>query len=190
VTKDYDTRFKSIFAEVAAEHADAMATAGLSYRYLLIDAAAASLLHSEGGFLWACKNYEGDVLGDLVASGYGSHAMMTSELFGIDGSAEFEASHGTMPALHQAHLAGEPVYANPCSSAFAWTRGLARRAELDGQPELARIAHTIESSLLEVIDEGHYTIDMQPRWRGDGELTTTTDLLRLAAARTAQHLGA
>jgi isocitrate dehydrogenase len=161
VSKIYDGRFKELFAEIyETEFKAQFCDAGLSYFYTLIDDAAARLVKGEGGFLWACKNYDGDVMSDLVASASGSLAMMTSVLVSPSGVYEYEAAHGTVQQHYYKWRKGEKTSTNPAALIFAWTGALAKRAELDGTPELAAFARRLEQATLDTIEGGEMTGDL------------------------------
>ena len=161
ISKTYDGTFKAIFQRVFdAEFKDSFAAAGIEYFYTLIDDAVARIMKSEGGMLWACKNYDGDVMSDMVASACGSLAMMTSVLVSPSGAFEYEASHGTVQKHYYRYLNGEKTSTNPVALIFAWTGALAKRAELDGTPELAAFAKRLEEATLGVIEDGVMTGDL------------------------------
>lgn len=161
ISKTYDGRFKEIFHSIfEAEFKTAFAENGIEYFYTLIDDAVARIMQSEGGFLWACKNYDGDVMSDMIASACGSLAMMTSVLVSPSGAYEYEAAHGTVQKHYYRYLAGEKTSTNPCALIFAWTGALAKRAELDGTRELADFARTLESATLHTIEAGVMTADL------------------------------
>ena len=161
ISKTYDGNFKAIFQRVFDEEFKAkFDAAGIEYFYTLIDDAVARVMKSEGGFLWACKNYDGDVFSDMLATAFGSLAMMTSVLVSPDGYYEFEAAHGTIPRHYHKYLKGEPTSTNPVATLFAWTGALAKRGELDGIPELVKFAHSVEECTLEAIAEGNMTGDL------------------------------
>ena len=161
ISKTYDGTFKAIFQRVFdAEFKDSFAAAGIEYFYTLIDDAVARIMKSEGGMLWACKNYDGDVMSDMVASACGSLAMMTSVLVSPSGAFEYEASHGTVQKHYYRYLNGEKTSTNPVALIFAWTGALAKRAELDGTPELAAFAKRLEEATLSVIEDGVMTGDL------------------------------
>ena len=162
ILKAYDGRFKDIFAEVfAAEFADKFKAANLVYEHRLIDDMVASALKWPGGFVWACKNYDGDVQSDSVAQGYGSLGLMTSALVTPDGKImEAEAAHGTVTRHYRQHQKGEPTSTNSIASIFAWTQGLAHRAKLDNNAELARYATTLEKVCVDTVEAGFLTKDL------------------------------
>ena len=161
ISKTYDHRFKDIFAEVfEADYKDAFAQAGITYFYTLIDDAVARVIRSEGGFIWACKNYDGDVMSDMVATAFGSLAMMTSVLVSPDGKYEYEAAHGTVTRHYYRYLNGEETSTNPIATIFAWSGALRKRAELDDIPALAAFADRLERASLSVIEDGIMTKDL------------------------------
>jgi len=162
ILKRYDGRFKDIFEEVfQAEYKKEFDSAGIWYEHRLIDDMVAQGIKSSGGFVWACKNYDGDVQSDVVAQGYGSLGLMTSVLMCPDGKTiESEAAHGTVTRHYREHQKGNPTSTNPVASIFAWTRGLEHRAKLDGTPELARFAQSLEKACVDVIDNGQMTKDL------------------------------
>ena len=162
VLKIYDGRFKDIFHDIyAAEFADKFKAAGLSYEHRLIDDMAATSLKRSGGYLWACKNYDGDVMSDLVAQGYGSLGLMTSVLTSPDGKVfESEAAHGTVTRHYRQYQKGGKTSTNPIASIFAWTRGLIRRGELDRTPKLIDFAKKLEQACIAAVESGHMTKDM------------------------------
>ncbi len=160
ISKTYDHRFKDIFADVfAAEYAQRFEDAGISFFYTLIDDAVARVMKSEGGFIWACKNYDGDVMSDMVSSAFGSLAMMTSVLVSPQGHFEYEAAHGTVQRHYYRHLKGEQTSTNSVATIFAWTGALRKRGELDDLPELMAFADRLEQATLSTIEEGRMTGD-------------------------------
>ncbi len=161
ISKIYDGRFKDIFNRIYAEEFDArFKAADIQYGYYLIDDAVARVMKSNGGFLWACKNYDGDVMSDMVASTFGSLAMMTSVLVSPDGHFEYEAAHGTVQQHYYRHLKGQKTSTNPIALIFAWSGAFRKRAELDNLPELKRYADLLEQASLEVIESGSMTGDL------------------------------
>ena len=161
ISKTYNGRFKEIFKKIFDEEfKDKFAKAGIEYFYTLIDDAVARVMRDEGGFLWACKNYDGDVMSDMVASASGSLAMMTSVLVSPDGVFEYEAAHGTVQRHYYRYLKGEKTSTNPVALIFAWTGALAKRAELDGTPELGDFAKRLEKETLGLIEDGSMTGDL------------------------------
>ena len=161
ISKTYDGTFKEIFQRVYdAEFKARFEAAGIDYFYTLIDDAVARVMKSEGGMLWACKNYDGDVMSDMIASACGSLAMMTSVLVSPDGVYEYEASHGTVQRHYYRYQKGEKTSTNPVALIFAWTGALAKRAELDGTDDLAAFAKKLEAATLGVIEDGTMTGDL------------------------------
>ena len=162
ILKRYDGRFKDIFAETfESEFKADFEAAGISYEHRLIDDMVAQVLKWEGGIVWACKNYDGDVQSDVVAQGYGSLGLMTSVLMTPDGrTVEAEAAHGTVTRHYRQHQQGKPTSTNPVASIFAWTRGLAHRGKLDGTPEVTSFARTLEEVCVETIEAGRMTKDL------------------------------
>ena len=161
ISKIYDGDFKEIFQKVYDEEfKDKFEAAGIEYFYTLIDDAVARIMKCEGGMLWACKNYDGDVMSDMIASACGSLAMMTSVLVSPNVEFEYEASHGTVQKHYYRYLKGEKTSTNPVALIFAWTGALAKRAELDGTPELAQFAEKLEKATLATIEDGIMTGDL------------------------------
>ncbi len=161
ISKTYDRRFKDIMQEVFdAEYADRFAAAGIEYFYTLIDDAVARVVRSHGGFIWACKNYDGDVMSDMVSTVYGSLAMMTSVLVSPHGYWEYEAAHGTVQRHYYKYLKGETTSTNSVASIFAWTGALRKRGELDGTPELGEFADRLERTTIATIEGGRMTGDL------------------------------
>jgi isocitrate dehydrogenase len=161
ISKTYDGNFKAIFQRIYdEEYKEKFEKAGIEYFYTLIDDAVARIMKSEGGMLWACKNYDGDVMSDMIASACGSLAMMTSILVSPNGEFEYEASHGTVQKHYYRWQAGEKTSTNPVALIFAWTGALAKRAELDGTPELADFAKKLEKATLDTIESGIMTGDL------------------------------
>jgi isocitrate dehydrogenase len=161
ISKKYDHTFKDIFQEIFDEkYSKAFEEAGITYFYTLIDDAVARVMKSEGGFIWACKNYDGDVMSDMISSAFGSLAMMTSVLVSPQGYFEFEAAHGTVQRHYYKHLKGEETSTNSVATIFAWTGALRKRGELDQLPELVRFADELEKACLTTIEEGKMTKDL------------------------------
>jgi len=161
ISKKYDHRFKDIFAEIfEAEYKEKFDDAGIEYFYTLIDDAVARVVRSEGGYIWACKNYDGDVMSDMVATAYGSLAMMTSVLVSPEGVYEYEAAHGTVQRHYYKHLKGETTSTNSVATLFAWTGALRKRGELDGLAELSAFADKLEQATITTIEEGIMTGDL------------------------------
>ena len=161
ISKKYDHRFKDIFAEIfEMEYKARFEETGIEYFYTLIDDAVARVIRSEGGYIWACKNYDGDVMSDMVATAYGSLAMMTSVLVSPDGIYEYEAAHGTVQRHYYRYLKGEKTSTNPVATIYAWTGALRKRGELDGISELCKFADKLESAVLGTISDGIMTGDL------------------------------
>jgi isocitrate dehydrogenase len=179
ILKGYDGRFKDIFQEVyEAEFKSDFEAAGIIYEHRLIDDMVASSLKWEGGYVWACKNYDGDVQSDTVAQGFGSLGLMTSVLFTPDGkTVEAEAAHGTVTRHYRQHQQGKPTSTNPIASIFAWTRGLAHRGVLDGTPEVTAFAQTLERVCVETVEGGQMTKDLALLISPDAPWLTTEDFL-------------
>lgn len=161
ISKIYDHRFKDIFAEMyETDYKEKFEAAGIEYFYTLIDDAVARIMKSEGGFIWACKNYDGDVMSDMISSAFGSLAMMTSVLVSPQGYYEYEAAHGTVQKHYYRHLKGEETSTNSVATIFAWTGALRKRGELDGLPELAAFADSLEKATIGTIESGYMTGDL------------------------------
>ena len=179
ILKAYDGRFKDLFQEVfEAEFKADFDAAGLTYEHRLIDDMVAAALKWEGGYVWACKNYDGDVQSDTVAQGYGSLGLMTSVLLTPDGkTCEAEAAHGTVTRHYRAHMRGEKTSTNPIASIFAWTQGLSFRAKLDGTPDVAKFAETLEQVCVETVESGEMTKDLAILISPDAPWLTTEGFL-------------
>ena len=161
ISKKYDHTFKDIFQEIYdTEYKEAFEKAGITYFYTLIDDAVARVMKAEGGFIWACKNYDGDVMSDMVSSAFGSLAMMTSVLVSPNGYFEYEAAHGTVQRHYYKHLKGEETSTNSVATIFAWTGALRKRGELDENPELQKFADCLEQATLNTIENGKMTKDL------------------------------
>ena len=161
ISKKYDHRFKDIFQEVFdAEYKEKFEAAGIEYFYTLIDDAVARVIRSNGGYIWACKNYDGDVMSDMVSTAYGSLAMMTSVLVSPDGIYEYEAAHGTVQRHYYKYLKGETTSTNSVATIFAWSGALRKRGELDNTPELCAFADKLEKATIQTIEEGVMTGDL------------------------------
>lgn len=185
ISATYDHRFKEIFQEEFDEnYKAAFDKAGITYFYTLIDDAVARVIRSKGGFIWACKNYDGDVMSDMLATAFGSLAMMTSVLVSPTGKYEFEAAHGTVTRHYYKYLAGEETSTNPIATIFAWTGAFKKRGELDGNADLVRFGEALEKASLDVIEEGYMTGDLKAIFRKEGvepvALTTKKFLLKIA----------
>ena len=160
IAKKYDGRFREIFEEVFAEYKDAFEAAGIEYFYTLIDDAVARVMRSEGGFIWACKNYDGDVMSDMVSTAFGSLTMMTSVLVSPDGKYEYEAAHGTVTRHYYKHLQGEETSTNPIATIFAWSGAFRKRGEMDNIPELVNYADQLEAACFDTLNAGIVTKDL------------------------------
>jgi isocitrate dehydrogenase len=160
ISKKYHARFRDLFAEEAAARKGDLAGAGITYSYFLIDDAVAQTVKNEGGYLWACMNYDGDVMSDMVAEGFGSLGLMTSVLVNPDGKYEYEAAHGTVTRHYRRHQRGEETSTNSVASIYAWTGALARRGEMDGTPDVVDFAHKLERAVIETIEGGVMTRDL------------------------------
>ena len=161
ISKDYDQTFKILFQKVFDEEfKDKFEAAGLTYRYALIDDVAAKVIRSPGGMIWACKNYDGDVMSDMVSTAFGSLAMMTSVLVSPDGTTEYEAAHGTVTKHYYKHLKGEQTSTNPMATIFAWSGALRKRGQLDGTPDLSAFADKLEAACFETLGAGIMTKDL------------------------------
>ena len=161
ISKKYDHTFKDIFQDIFdAEYTKKFEDAGITYFYTLIDDAVARVMKSEGGYIWACKNYDGDVMSDMISSAFGFLAMMTSVLVSPDGNFEYEAAHGTVQRHYYKHLKGEETSTNSVATIFAWTGALRKRGELDGSQELMEFADRLEKATLDTIEEGEMTKDL------------------------------
>jgi isocitrate dehydrogenase len=179
ILKAYDGRFKDLFAEVfEAEFKSDFDAAGITYEHRLIDDMVAAALKWEGGYVWACKNYDGDVQSDTVAQGFGSLGLMTSVLMTPDGkTVEAEAAHGTVTRHYRQHQQGKPTSTNPIASIFAWTQGLAARGKMDGTPEVTRFAETLEKVCVDTVEGGQMTKDLALLIGPDAPWLTTEDFL-------------
>ena len=176
IAKIYDGTFKQIFADIfEAEYKERFEQAGITYFYTLIDDAVARVIRSEGGFIWACKNYDGDVMSDMVSTAFGSLAMMTSVLVSPDGKYEYEAAHGTVTRHYYRYLAGEKPSTNPMATIFAWTGALKKRGELDGNAELTAFAEKLEKVCIFVIERGTMTKDLAALWEGKEPNVVTSE---------------
>ncbi len=179
ILKRYDGRFKDLFAEVyEAEFKADFEAAGITYEHRLIDDMVAAALKWEGGYVWACKNYDGDVQSDTVAQGFGSLGLMTSVLMSADGkTVEAEAAHGTVTRHYRQHQQGKPTSTNPIASIFAWTRGLSARGRMDQTPEVSAFAETLERVCIETVESGKMTKDLALLVGGGQEFQTTQEFL-------------
>ncbi len=185
ISKTYDHRFKDIFAEIFDnEYKDKFESTGIEYFYTLIDDAVARIMKCEGGILWACKNYDGDVMSDMLASACGSLAMMSSVLVSPDGKYEYEAAHGTVTRHYYKYLKGESTSTNPMATLFAWTGALRKRAQLDGLSELEDFANRLEKASIETIEEGTITGDLKSLLKKEKkEVVNTENFLKAIATK-------
>lgn len=184
ISKKYDHTFKDIFQDIyAREYHDKFSAAGIEYFYTLIDDAVARVVRSSGGFIWACKNYDGDVMSDMVATAFGSLAMMTSVLVSPDGYFEFEAAHGTVTRHYYQYLKGEETSTNPVATLFAWTGALRKRGELDGTSSLVQFAGELEQAALDTIEKGIMTKDLALLAEGEKKIVNTRAFLEEVNAR-------
>jgi isocitrate dehydrogenase len=178
ILKAYDGRFKDLFAEIfEAEFKEDFDSVGITYEHRLIDDMVAAALKWEGGYVWACKNYDGDVQSDTVAQGFGSLGLMTSVLMTPDGKVEAEAAHGTVTRHYRLHQQGKPTSTNPIASIFAWTRGLEHRGNLDGTPQVVDFAETLERVCVETVESGQMTKDLALLVGPDQKWLTTEEFL-------------
>jgi len=187
ISKTYDHRFKDIFAELyEKEYKEAFEKAGIEYFYTLIDDAVARVIRGKGGFIWAVKNYDGDVMSDMIATAFGSLAMMTSVLVSPNGQYEYEAAHGTVTRHYYRYLKGEETSTNPVATIFAWTGALRKRGELDGLQDLQDFADRLEKATLDTIDSGVMTKDLAAMYEGEARGVNSREFLEAIAARMAE----
>ena len=188
ISKTYDHRFKDIFAEIfAKEYESKFSAAGIEYFYTLIDDAVARVIRSKGGMIWACKNYDGDVMSDMVATAFGSLAMMTSVLVSPDGNYEYEAAHGTVTRHYYKYKEGKTTSTNPVATIFAWSGALRKRGQLDGNAALAEFGDRLEKATIDTIESGEMTGDLAAIWKGEtaAKSLSTEDFLKAVASRLA-----
>ena len=184
ISKKYDHTFKDIFQEIFDEQYKAkFDELGIEYFYTLIDDAVARVVRSQGGFIWACKNYDGDVMSDMVSTAFGSLAMMTSVLVSPDGNYEYEAAHGTVTRHYYKYLKGEETSTNPVATLFAWTGALRKRGELDGNADLMAFADKLERATIDTIEGGVMTRDLVGLWEGETPARGVNSLEFLKAIR-------
>ncbi|MCL2036828.1 MAG: NADP-dependent isocitrate dehydrogenase [Oscillospiraceae bacterium] len=185
ISKTYDHRFKDIYEEIyESEYKSKFDGAGIEYFYTLIDDAVARVMRSDGGYIWACKNYDGDVMSDMVAAAFGSLGMMTSVLVSPDGAFEYEAAHGTVTRHYYKHLKGEETSTNSVATIFAWTGGLKKRGELDRLPELSAFAEKLEQATVDTIESGVMTGDLYSiSSLGQKKKVNTQDFIKEIASR-------
>ena len=181
ISKKYDQTFKLIFEEIYNEsYKEEFEKLGIEYFYTLIDDAVARVIRSKGGYIWACKNYDGDVMSDMVSTAFGSLAMMTSVLVSPDGNYEYEAAHGTVTRHYYRYLEGEKTSTNPIATIFAWTGALRERGEIDGNAPLVDFAGKLEKASLDTIESGKMTKDLVGLWEGSEAVALTTEEFILA----------
>ena len=184
ISKTYDHRFKDIFAEIyEKQYREDFEKAGITYFYTLIDDAVARVMRSKGGFIWACKNYDGDVMSDMIATAFGSQAMMTSVLVSPNGQFEYEAAHGTVTRHYYRHLKGEETSTNPVATIFAWSGALRKRGEMDGLAELRSFADRLEQATLDTINSGVMTKDLALLYEGEAKSVNSVEFLNAIASR-------
>ena len=184
ISKQYDHTFKDIFQEIYdAEYKEKFEALGIEYFYTLIDDAVARVIRSKGGFIWACKNYDGAVMSDMVSTAFGSLAMMTSVLVSPDGNYEYEAAHGTVTRHYYKYLQGEETSTNPVATLFAWSGALRKRGELDGIDALQRFADVLEKATIDTIESGVMTGDLCAMWEGEAPARKVTSLQFLQEIR-------
>ena len=187
ISKQYDHTFKDIFQEIYdAEYKEKFEALGIEYFYTLIDDAVARVIRSKGGFIWACKNYDGDVMSDMVSTAFGSLAMMTSVLVSPEGNYEYEAAHGTVTRHYYKYLKGDETSTNPVATLFAWSGALRKRGELDGIDALVRFADALEKATIDTIESGVMTGDLCAMWEGEAPARKVTSLQFLQEIR--RHL--
>ena len=191
IAKKYDGRFKAIFEEVFEEYKARFEEAGITYFYTLIDDAVARVMRSEGGFIWACKNYDGDVMSDMVSTAFGSLAMMTSVLVSPDGKYEYEAAHGTVTRHYYKYLQGEETSTNPIATIFAWSGAFRKRGEMDNLPELVKYADQLEGACFDTLNEGYATKDLVNLMEGiTPKMLTSAQFLSAIRERLEKRLAA
>ena len=190
ISKIYDHRFKDIFADMyEAEYKERFEAAGITYFYTLIDDAVARIMKSEGGFIWACKNYDGDVMSDMLSTAFGSLAMMTSVLVSPDGKYEYEAAHGTVTRHYYRYLKGEETSTNPMATIFAWSGALRKRGELDGIGELVNFGDQLEAACIDTLNEGIATKDLVGLMEGvETKAVNSVDFIAAIRARLEKRL--
>ncbi|MDY3928757.1 MAG: NADP-dependent isocitrate dehydrogenase [Clostridia bacterium] len=189
ISKKYDHRFKDIFAEIyEKEYKEKFDELGIEYFYTLIDDAVARVIRSNGGYIWACKNYDGDVMSDMVATAYGSLAMMTSVLVSPDGIYEYEAAHGTVQRHYYKHLKGEKTSTNSVATLFAWTGALRKRGELDNLPDLMKFADDLEKATIETIESGIMTGDLAALSTIENKRTVDTETFLVEVNNTLEKI--
>ena len=184
ISKIYDHNFKDIFADLfAAEYEEKFKAAGIEYFYTLIDDAVARVIRSKGGFIWACKNYDGDVMSDMIATAFGSLSMMTSVLVSPKGYYEYEAAHGTVTRHYYRYLKGEETGTNPVATIFAWTGALRKRGQLDDLPDLAAFADKLEKATIDTIESGIMTGDLASIFQGEAKSVPSRTFMQAIAEK-------
>ena len=184
ISKIYDHNFKDIFADLfAAEYEEKFKAAGIEYFYTLIDDAVARVIRSKGGFIWACKNYDGDVMSDMIATAFGSLSMMTSVLVSPKGYYEYEAAHGTVTRHYYRYLKGEETGTNPVATIFAWTGALRKRGQLDDLPDLAAFADKLEKATIDTIESGTMTGDLASIFQGEAKSVPSRAFMQAIAEK-------
>ena len=184
ISKIYDHNFKDIFADLfAAEYEEKFKAAGIEYFYTLIDDAVARVIRSKGGFIWACKNYDGDVMSDMIATAFGSLSMMTSVLVSPKGYYEYEAAHGTVTRHYYRYLKGEETGTNPVATIFAWTGALRKRGQLDDLPDLAAFADKLEKATIDTIESGVMTGDLASIFQGEAKSVPSRAFMQAIAEK-------
>ncbi len=189
ISKQYDQTFKLIFQDIyEKEYKEKFEALGIEYFYTLIDDAVARVIRSEGGYIWACKNYDGDVMSDMVSTAFGSLAMMTSVLVSPDGNFEYEAAHGTVTRHYYRYLKGEETSTNPVATIFAWTGAIRKRGELDGSAQLMEFADKLEKACIDTIEGGTLTKDLAGLWEGATPTVVNSKDFILAIRKTFEKL--
>ncbi len=191
ISKKYDAQFKIIFHEVFEEYKEQFEKLGIEFFYTLIDDAVARVIRSKGGYIWACKNYDGDVMSDMVSTAFGSLAMMTSVLVSPDGKYEYEAAHGTVTRHYYKYLKGEETSTNPMATIFAWSGAFRKRGELDNLPELVNYANQLEAACFDTLNEGLVTKDLVNLMEGiTPKALTSLEFLKEIRTRLEKRLNA
>lgn len=190
ISKKYDARFREVFDEVFEQYRSTFEQLGITYFYTLVDDAVARVIRSQGGFIWACKNYDGDVMSDMVSTAFGSLAMMTSVLVSPDGKYEYEAAHGTVTRHYYKYLQGEETSTNPMATIFAWSGALKKRGELDQLPALIHFAESLEAACLDTLNEGIVTKDLVSLMEGiTPQAVNSLEFLQAIRQRLEKRLG-
>jgi len=190
ISKKYDGQFRKIFEEVFEEYKDEFEKRGLEYFYTLIDDAVARVIRSKGGYIWACKNYDGDVMSDMVSTAFGSLAMMTSVLVSPDGKYEYEAAHGTVTRHYYKYLNGEETSTNPIATIFAWSGALRKRGEMDGIKELMNFGDQLEGACFDTLNSGVATKDLVNLMEGvEAKQVNSADFIAAIRGNLEKRLG-